>query len=165
MTFQKEVRINQALGQPGEFYDATPRRVTACKLEGIDSTKAAIGRVFTLDASGKPQLGGEGTFAGILCHPKSYARLGLDAKTAIAQGSNGELADMGRLIVLSTAVAKPGDAVQYNIATGEIAGAASGAGKAPVPGAIFALFDVEAGGLAVIQMNGAAIQAQEGENG
>lgn len=157
MPFQKTVNVKQALGQPGEWYDATPRRVTAYKLETIDSSIHSIGRVFTFDASGKPQRGGTGAFAGILVHPKAYARLGLEPTTMLPQGINAELADMGRLIVSSTAAAAIGDGVQYDTTTGAITGTAPanpGAGMAVIPGATFILFAAEANGLAVIQLNG-----------
>ncbi|MDL2313384.1 hypothetical protein LJC36_00210 [Desulfovibrio sp. OttesenSCG-928-C14] len=155
MALQKTVNKEQALGQPGQFYDASLRRVTAYKLDNVDSKKESIGRVFTFDADGQPQLGGTGKFAGILCHPQAYARLGLEPSLAVAQGSAGELADLGRLVVLSSATAKPADKVQYDTTTGEIAGAApeeAAAGMALLPGAVFFMYSAEADGLAVIQL-------------
>ena len=156
MAFQTEVRADLALGRPGEFYDATIRRSTAYKFDTMDSAKPAIGKVFTFDGSGSPVLGGDGPFAGILIHPNAYARPGLDPTLALPSGSIAELADAGRLIVTTTAAATIGAKVQYDTATGDIAGAAPetpGAGMAGIPGATFILFDAEANGLAVVQLN------------
>ena len=153
MSFQKSVNFSQAVGQPGDFYDATPRRVTAYKLTGIDADTPGIGRVFTLDASGNPQRGGTGPFAGILVNPMSLARQGLDPTQAVNQGTNGELADMGRIIVLTKGAAKPGQPVLYDTATGEIAGTGeAGSGTAVIPAAAFAVMAAEAGGAAVVQL-------------
>ena len=156
MAFQKEVHTTQALGQPGEFYDATARRATAYRFDALDGAKPAIGKVFTFDASGRPVLGGTGPFAGIMIHPKARARLGLDPILTLPSGSNAELADSGRVIVSTTAVATPGSGVQYDTATGDIAGNAPSspaAGKAAIPGATFILYGAAAGDLAVVQLN------------
>lgn len=156
MAFQTEVHKEQALGQPGDFYDASIRRVTAYKLDTIDSTIPVIGKVFTFDASGEPVLGGTGRFAGILLHPKAYARLGLAPTLALPSESNAELADIGRIIVTTTAAAAPTNAVQYNTTTGDIAGAAPDTpadGMAVIPGATFFMFEAAAGGLAVVQLD------------
>lgn len=151
--FQTIVQTKQALGQPGDFYDDSPSRVTAYKLDCLDGDTQAIGLVFTLDASGTPQLGGEGPLAGILCNPKALARQGLDASQAPRQGSIGELADKGRLIVLSGGAAKPGQTVLYKTSSGEIAGTGSeSSGLKTLPGAQFAIMDAEADALAVIQL-------------
>ena len=151
--FQKTVHTKQALGQPGDFHDDSPSRVTAYKLDCLDGKTPAIGRVFTLDGEGKPQLGGEGPLAGILCNPNTLARLGLDASQAVPKGATGELADMGRLIVLSGGAAKPGQPVLYKTASGEIAGTGKeGSGLKALPGAKFAILEAEADGLAVIQL-------------
>lgn len=157
MAFQTTVYKEQALGQPGDFYDATVRRVTAWKLETIDSSMDSIGRVFTFNAEGIPQLGGTGTFAGVFMHPRSLARLGLAPSLAQPQGVNGELADMGRVIVKTTGAAAVMDTVRYNTGTGEIAGggdAVPGQNLAVLPGAFFILFPAEADGLAVVQLGG-----------
>lgn len=157
MAFQTTVYKKQALGQPGDFYDATVRRVTAYKLETIDSSMDSIGRVFTFDADGKPQIGGTGKFAGVLIHPRSLARLGLAPSLAQPQGVNAELADMGRVIVKTTGAAAVKDAVRYSMVTGEIAGgggAVPGQNLAVIPGAFFILFPAVADGLAVIQLGG-----------
>lgn len=157
MPFQTTINKEQALGQPGDFYDATVRRVTAYKLETIDSSRESVGRVFTFDVSGKPQFGGTGRFAGILIHPRSLARLGLEPTLNLPQGTNAELADIGRVIVTTTAAANIGDSVLYNTNTGEIMGSgasATGPNTAVIPGANFILFTAEADGLAVIQLGG-----------
>jgi hypothetical protein len=151
MPFQTVVNKTLALGVPGEFYDAGPRRVTAWKLAGIAG--ARVGRVFTFDADGQPQLGGEGAFAGILCHPKEYVRPGLEASLAVREGSAAGLADKGRLIALTTAAAGAGEAVYYDSGTGEIAGSAAGAGLVAIPGAKFVFFSAEANELAVLELN------------
>lgn len=152
MPFQNTVNIKQALGQPGDFYDAAPRRVTVYKLTGIDRTTPCVGRVFTLDASGEPQLGGVGAFAGLLVNPKSLANQGMDGQAA-SQGINAELADMGRVIVTTSGPALPGQAVLYDTATGEIVGTGSpSGGQAAIPGATFAVFAAYAGGVAVVQL-------------
>lgn len=155
MSLQKTINKYQPLGIPGQFYDATLRRATAYNPgpDGLDSEH--FGRVLTFDAAGEPQIGGEGKFAGILLHPHAYARTGLEGVGAVLQGGTIELADVGRIVVLSTAAAAPQDKVQYDTATGEITGvapASPGAGMAVLPDAEFILFDAEADGLAVIQL-------------
>ena len=86
--------------------------------------------VFTLAGDGNVQLGGDGKFAGILCHPWGLARPGLDATLAVAANDALELADMGRLIVRSAVAANPGEKVFYDTATGAIAGTAEDDGLA-----------------------------------
>jgi hypothetical protein len=160
MPFQKIVNYEQALGVPGSLYDKTPYRVTAYKLDNIDSTDDVIGRVFTFDANGEPVLGGTGKFAGILLHPLEYARLGLEASGALREGQAGSLADAGRVIVITTAAAAIGAKVQYSTLTGEIAGTAPdepAAGMAILPGAIFALYAAAAGELTVVQLDSSTL--------
>lgn len=156
MALQKTVYDTQALGQAGDFYDASIRRVTAYKLDTINSTIPVIGKVFTFDNTGAPVLGGTGRFAGILLHPKAYARLGLDPTLALPSESNVELADIGRIIVTTTGAASPTSTVQYNTTTGDIVGAAPDTledGMAVIPGATFFMFEAAANGLAVVQLD------------
>jgi hypothetical protein len=153
MAFQSIVNDSQPLGWPGQFYDASLRRVTAYSLPGLTDIPAAVGKVFTLGADGNPQLGGDGTFAGILCHPLSLGRIGLESSLTARSGENLELADAGRIIVQSAVAAVPGDAAYYEPASGAIAGTAEGGTLIQIPGARFALFSVEAGGLAVLQLD------------
>ena len=157
--FQQTVNTSQALGVPGEFYDDSIKRVRTYVLDVALSGKPAIGRVFTRSASGGLALGGNGAFLGVLCSPKTHARPGLDATLTVQDGAVVELADIGPLIVTTSAAALPGDAVQYDVATGEIAGAPANpvaAGMKIIPGAKFILFEADAGGLAVVQLNFAA---------
>jgi hypothetical protein len=153
MAFQSAVESAQPFGFPGQFYDASVRRVTAYPNPGLDKEEEAVGMVFTLAGDGNVQLGGDGKFAGILCHPWALARLGFDATLAVAANDALELADMGRLIVRSAVAASPGEKVFYDTATGAIAGTAEDDGLAQIPGATFALFGATAGGLAVIQLD------------
>lgn len=155
MGFQTTVRDRQAFGVPGEFYDTSPRRATSYVLDG----EGVIARAFTLAAEeGKVGMGGTGPFAGILMSPKSYVRpgTGYSGTLAVADGTQVEIADKGRIIVTLATAAKPGDAVVYDTATGELSSvsdpATPGNGKLAVPGAKVALFTVEAGGLAVMEM-------------
>lgn len=156
MAFQKTVHTVQALGQAGEFYDDTPRRATAYALGVLDDAKNAVGKVFTFDDSGTPVLGGTGKFAGILTHPKGQARTGLDPSPALPSGRAAELADMGRVIVITTRAAVSSSGVQYDATTGDIAGSAPENpenGMAVIPGATFVLFDAAANAPAVVQLD------------
>jgi hypothetical protein len=150
MAFQKEVKDSQPLGWPGQFYDASPRRVTAYSLPGMENIPEAVGKVFTLGSDRVPQLGGDGAFAGILCHPISLGRLGFDAVTDVAAGEMLELADMGRIIIRSSAAADPGMPVYYDPENGRIAGPGENGGLIRIPGASYILFHVDDGGLGVI---------------
>jgi hypothetical protein len=153
MAFQKQVNEGQTLGFPGQFYDASVRRVTSYPNPGIETDAEAVGMVFTLDDTGVLHLGGDGKFAGILCHASSLGRPGLDASMAALAGETLELADMGRIIVTSQTAANPGDEVYYSCDTGAVAGTAADDGLILIPGARFALFGVTAGGPAVIQLD------------
>lgn len=155
MPFQKEVRMQQAFGIPGEFYDTSPHRATSYVLE----SEAVIGRACTLSATeGAMKMGGDGAFAGILISPKQHGRPGSDfAPTmTLPSGTQAQAADKGRLIVILKNAAKPGEAIVYETATGELSAVADaanpGSGKKAVPGARVALFEVTAGGPAVIEM-------------
>ena len=139
MAFQKAVLGTMALGVVGTFFDNSLHRSTAWKLAPEDLEKPCLGRVFTFDASGNPRLGGTGDFAGILSNPQASARNGLDPSLS-AVGLNGELTDVGRVIVSTKAAADFGEDVQYDVATGEICGAPAtplAAGMAVIPGAKF----------------------------
>lgn len=156
MAFQKTVHTVQPLGQAGEFFDDTPRRATVYALGTLDGATGAVGKVFTFDGSGAPVLGGTGKFAGILAHPKGQARIGLDPSTALPSGKIAELADMGRVIVTTTRPAAASKGVQYDTATGDIAGSAPETpetGMAVIPGATFVLFDAQADAPAVVQLD------------
>lgn len=155
MALQKEVRTTQAFGVPGEFYDTTPRRVTSYALEG----KAIIARACTLGGSeGRIKMGGEGTFAGILMSPKQHVRPGTEfvATLELPAETQVEAASGGRVIVTLASAAEPGNAVVYDTTTGELSAVADpanpGAGKKTISGAQVALFTVESGGMAVIEM-------------
>lgn len=154
MGFQTLVRDRQAFGVPGEFYDTSPRRAASYVLDG----DGVIARAFTHSAEeGKIVMGGTGPFAGILMSPKSYVRPGTDSSgtLAVASGTQVEAADKGRIIVTLGTAAQIGHFVVYDPATGELSAVADAStlgGKALVPGAKIALFTVEAGGLAVIEM-------------
>ncbi|MDR2745583.1 MAG: hypothetical protein LBB66_10395 [Desulfovibrio sp.] len=161
MAFQSAVESAQPLGFPGQFYDASIRRVTVYPNPGLDEEAEAVGKAFTLAEGGNVQLGGSGKFAGILCHPLSLGRQGFGATLAVADNDALELADMGRLVVQSAVAANPGDPVYFNATSGAIAGTAEDEGLVQIPGATFALFGAEAGGLAVIQLDpGVTIQVE-----
>lgn len=154
--YQKTVHANQSLGQPGEFYDDSPRRVTSWPGDHIDGQTEVIGRVFTFDASGLPVPGGDGAFAGILVGPNSHARIGLAPSTALGRGAALGLADLGRVIVTTSGAASPNTAIMYDKATGLIAGTAAAelpAGKILLKSAKFFRFSSEANGLAVVEIN------------
>lgn len=155
--FQQTVPRTQALGVPGDFYDATTQRVTAWQIHDMTEGTQAIGRVFTFDV-GVPVLGGTGRFAGILVHSRALPRLGgLDANLSVRSESHIELADQGRVIVQTAQAAPVGAGVLYDTATGAIIGpvpdAGAGSGQAVLPGAHFAILPAEAGGLGVIQLD------------
>lgn len=154
MAFQKAVLGTMALGVVGTFFDNSLHRSTAWKLVPEDLEKPCIGHVFTFDVSGNPRLGGIGDFAGILGSPQASTRQGLEPSLS-AVGLNGELTDVGRLIVQTRTAVTTGADVQYDIVTGEICGAPStplAAGMAIIPGAKFYKFDAEASGLAVVSL-------------
>lgn len=160
---QKTVNIAQAIGVPGEFYDDSPRRVAPYVLrsaEGgaLSSVLPTVARVFTAgSADNEAIIGGEGAFRGILVGPKQYANyLNFTATMTLPDGTIGQLATMGHVLVAVANAVSPDDAAVYNNVTGEISGIeASGSapeGSTKIPNSKFILRSAAAGETAVLEL-------------
>lgn len=102
-------------------------------------------------------IGGTGAFRGILVGPKQYANyLNLEATMSLPDGSIGQLATMGHILVKVGNAVSPDDAAIYNNATGAISGIASSgsapAGSTKIPNAKFILRSAAAGETAILQI-------------
>lgn len=135
MGFQSTVNQTQAFGVVGEVFNDGPLRASPATIVSSDATNNVIGRAFTLTtgavAAPQPtdaaivQAGGTGTFAGILCSPKSYASFGtpsdtLGASLALPNQTIGEMVTLGEIIVSIPRVSSVGDLITYNTTTGEL---------------------------------------------
>lgn len=163
MAIQTTVNTKLAFGLPGEFYDNTPRRNHTYKLAANGTSAPTVAYIFTeTDNEGEAQVGGTGTFAGILVNPKEYAlRGGLTPSMVMPEGSVGTLCSFGRVIVNVVAAVTKTSLPVYNTTTGQISGVAAGSasagdGYAFIPNAAFKFYSAEAGGLAVLELNGFA---------
>lgn len=155
MSFQKEVRFDQAFGVPGEIIFDGPTRATPYSIDpAAVAANVQVARFFTLNrASGYAAPGGNldadpatVVIAGILSSPKQYALTGvagdpLAPSMLVEPGTTAEFLSMGMICVQSKSACKPGDYVIYNTTTGEldtmdVDAAAPPAGWAPVPNAL-----------------------------
>lgn len=178
---QKSVYTAQALGVPGEFYDDSPRRVAPYILRSAAGEIAATGSVMSVSGStleggalstvlptvacvftagaedNEAVIGGEGAFRGVLVGPKQYANyMNLEATMSLPDGSIGQLATMGHILVKVGNAVSPDDAAVYNNVTGEISGIESSgsapAGSTKIPNAKFILRSAAAGETAILEI-------------
>lgn len=178
---QKSVYTAQALGVPGEFYDDSPRRVAPYILRSNAGKIAATGSVMSVSGStleggalstvlptvacvftagaedNEAVIGGTGAFRGVLVGPKQYANyMNLEATMSLPDGSIGQLATMGHILVKVGNAVSPDDAAVYNNVTGEISGIESSgsapAGSTKIPNAKFILRSAAAGETAILEI-------------
>lgn len=129
-------------------------------LEGgaLSSVLPTVARVFTAgSADNEAIIGGEGAFRGILVGPKQYANyLNFTATMTLPDGTIGQLATMGHVLVAVANAVSPDDAAVYNNITGEISGIeASGSapeGSTKIPNSKFILRSAAAGETAVLEL-------------
>lgn len=178
MAFQKTVRFNQAAGLAGEIADDGPLRSQTFRLVANGDAPIAFGRAFTyatpsyaanpneLAGTQIAQPGGEGTFAGILIHPKAHASRGtadgpLEAVYSVPADTWGELARMAiifaNITAADAAAGVPGAKIAYATADGALSsfvGDTAPAGTVVIPGArlLTSLGAAPAGGLARIEL-------------
>lgn len=138
MPFQTSVNQTQALGVVGDLYSNAPLIADTANIVSSDASQNVIGRAFTLTsgnvgASLNPapsngatvQVGGTGTFFGILANSKTYASPGtsgdpLAPTLALPNNSIGQFVSEGELVVQLANPASIGDLVTYNTVTGEL---------------------------------------------
>ncbi len=135
-TFQQTVNFFNPLGFIGGLAFQGPTRAVAANINS-SGTANLFGNVYTFTAAATAdptagaangataQVGGTGTFAGILFNPKENVLTGvtgnpLGASIALADNSVGDLMQMGYLFVNLPGVANPGDLVTYDPATGNL---------------------------------------------
>lgn len=129
-------------------------------LEGgtLSSVLPTVARVFTAgSADNEAVIGGEGAFRGILVGPKQYANyLNFTATMTLPDGTIGQLATMGHILVTVANAVSPDDVAVYNNVTGEISGIEA-SGRAPegstkIPNSKFILRSAAAGETAVLEL-------------
>lgn len=134
--------------------------VSGSTLEGgaLSTVLPTVACVFTAGAEdNEAVIGGEGAFRGVLVGPKQYANyMNLEATMSLPDGSIGQLATMGHILVKVGNAVSPDDAAVYNNVTGEISGIES-SGSAPegstkIPNAKFILRSAAAGETAILEI-------------
>lgn len=140
-------------GIPGEIAFDGPTRALAALINSTTVTDNVFGRAFTYaDKSVETvQVGGTGTFAGIMIAPKSHA---IDFDYAL-NGTSGEFLFMGEVYVqLSTTGGVIGDLVWYDNTTGALGHGTAGTGQTQIANAVISRHNVspETPTLAVIKL-------------
>lgn len=129
-------------------------------LEGgaLSTVLPTVACVFTAgDEDNEAVIGGEGAFRGVLVGPKQYANyMNLEATMSLPDGSIGQLATMGHILVKVGNAVSPDNAAVYNNVTGEISGIESSgsapAGSTKIPNAKFILRSAAAGETAILEI-------------
>lgn len=155
---QKKVNIAQAIGVPGDFYDDSPRRVAPYILRASGDVLPTVAKVFTAGTEdNEAVVGGSGAFRGILVNSKQYANyMNLAATMTLPDGSLGQPASMGHVLVTVANAVSPDDVAVYDTATGVISGMAAGGtvseSSASIPNAKFILRSASAGETAILEL-------------
>ena len=134
--------------------------VSGSTLEGgaLSTVLPTVACVFTAGAEDNEAIiGGTGVFRGILVGPKQYANyMNLEATMSLPDGSIGQLATMGHILVKVGNAVSPDNAAVYNNVTGEISGIESSgsapAGSTKIPNAKFILRRAAAGETAILEI-------------
>lgn len=134
--------------------------VSGSTLEGgaVSSVLPTVACVFTAGAEdNEAVIGGTGAFRGVLVGPKQYANyMNLEATMSLPDGSIGQLATMGHILVKVGNAVSPDDVAVYNNVTGEISGIeASGsapAGSTKISNSKFILRSAAAGETAILEL-------------
>lgn len=134
--------------------------VSGSTLEGgaLSTVLPTVACVFTAGAKdNEAVIGKTGAFRGILVGPKQYANyMNLEATMSLPDGSIGQLATMGHILVKVGNAVSPDDAAVYNNVTGEISGIESScsapAGSTKIPNAKFILRSAAAGETAILEI-------------
>lgn len=134
--------------------------VSGSTLEGgaLSTVLPTVACVFTAGAEdNEAVIGGTGAFRGVLVGPKQYANyMNLEATMSLPDGSIGQLATMGHILVKVGNAVSPDDAAVYNNVTGEISGIESSgsapAGSTKIPNAKFILRSAAAGETAILEI-------------
>lgn len=103
--FQSLVRADQTTGLPGEIAFAGPTRSEPWILEsagGTGGTVNTFGFGYTKRNDGTVQVGGTGTFVGIMIRPKDHALIGVGSSALtpsdnIADGIDAQFLGMGEI--------------------------------------------------------------------
>lgn len=163
MTFQSEVRDEQATGIVGEVIYDGPMRARPYNLNSGGATANRVGKAFTEtdgvdDEAGAGSIGG-GAFAGILIHPKAYANQGttsgsLEANLDLPDHTNAELMTMGTIIVNLTIVGtgKVGEGIFYVDANGTLGSGVAVAGQTQIANAKIDRKNISGPGQAIITL-------------
>lgn len=134
--------------------------VSGSTLEGgaLSTVLPTVACVFTSGTEdNEAVIGGAGAFRGVLVGPKQYANyMNLEATMNLPDGSIGQLATMGHILVKVGNAISPDDAAVYNNVTGEISGIESNgsapSGSTKIPNAKFILRSAAAGETAILEL-------------
>lgn len=164
MTFQTQVRDDQATGIVGEFAFDGPQRAFNYDLLSNDAANNVFGRAFTFvdDETVEADSGSSTNFAGILVRPKEHALAGNDVDGSLGpsitlpNGATGQLCTMGQIFVDLLGAASVGDSVAYNFNTGELTAfgpaAVIASPQIQIPGAKVVRCNTAGPGTAIIQL-------------
>lgn len=119
MAIPQEVSNGLISGVIGELSHWGPTRATAAVLSSTDETKNLFGRAYTYndETVESVQVGGTGSFAGIMIQPKTYRV----SESYARNGTQGEFLTMGEIYVEITAGVKKINApVVYSTTDGSL---------------------------------------------
>ena len=161
MSFQNTVYVKQTPGIPGDFADASPRRVATKVVCKNDTVLPTVGCAFTLPDTSTPEkvaIGGTASFAGIFVNSKEQVRaFGLESALTVADNSIGDICTFGHIWVKSEAAVTVGMVGVYNVSTGAISAMVSGGtvaeGYAEIPNSKFIHVNAGTSGMAVLELN------------
>ena len=159
----QKIVSNKALGTgvAGEFYSTEPQRTRGKLLVSANAALNLIAVAVTQVAGEEDQVGvaASAVFSGILGSPKSLQRVGLDAQTAVPNGTAVECILQGYVIVNLPAAAAIGDFVYFTDATGLLTTIAPDgippASSTRIAGATVQIKNVAAAGLGIIYLDSA----------
>lgn len=163
MTFQTQVNEFLAVGIPGEYADASPRREAGYILlsNTVDDVEyppvVANAFTFSADNDGYAQVGGSGVFAGVLVNPKQFANYqGLNATLELPSGLQGGLCTFGHIYVKPATAYTIGSVAAFDTTTGAINAYDSSAdvpsGYTLIENAKFIKYSGEADTIAVLEL-------------
>jgi len=130
---QTEILNQLAYGNPGDFFDNSPRRALSYIIESADPLNNVFARVFT-HTTGQEDLveaGGTGVFAGFLVNNKEHVLEGaatgtLDPRNYLKNGTVASMCKMGTIYAKIPAPAVVGETVLYLEADGSLKTVAPG---------------------------------------
>lgn len=149
---QTTVNQNLTSGVVGELYDNSLHIIDSYILDSGAVTNV-IGYACTTADGVSCEMGGAGTFAGILCNPKQYANynISLGATTEVANGIQASVGKVGRFWVDLGGVGAYGADVYFVNATGALGAGTATTGQTQIANAKV-IVPATSNGLAVVEI-------------